>query len=127
MKKKTIKSSTKKTIVCASKVAPSKATPKSINCSAKVTPIKATLESEITPAIEIKKSACQHKDPRLPAPGTIFTKHFKGKDFVIEVTNVGLKWEGKTYKSLSGLAVAITQYPISGYVFFQKELLEWHK
>ena len=127
MKKKTIKNTTKKTIVCASRVSQSKATPKTINCSAKVTPIKATLESAITPEIEVKKPVCRHKDPRLPAPGTVFTKRFKGKDLVIEVTDVGLKWEGKTYKSLSGLAMAITEYPISGYSFFQKELLEWHQ
>ena len=110
MKKKTIKSSTKKI------------TPKSITCATKVTPIKATLESAITPEIAINK----RKDPRLPAPGTTFTKRFKGKDLFIEVTEEGLKWEGKNYKSLSGLAMAITEYPISGYVFFHKELMEWH-
>lgn len=93
-----------------------------ITCNSKVTPIKATLESEITPEITIKK----HKDLRLPAPGTTFTKKFKGKDLLIEVTAEGLKWEGKTYKSLSGLAMEITQYPISGYVFFHKELMEWN-
>ena len=108
MKKKTVKNSIKKS------------TPKSITCAAKVTPIKATLESEITPEIEVHKT---HKDPRLPAPGTTFTKRFKGRDLFIEVTEDGLKWEGKTYKSLSGLAVAITEYPISGYVFFHKELM----
>ena len=112
MKKKTVKNSIKKS------------TPKSITCAAKVTPIKATLESEITPEIEVRKT---HKDPRLPVPGTTFTKRFKGRDLFIEVTEDGLKWEGKTYKSLSGLAVAITEYPISGYVFFHKELMEWRK
>ena len=126
MKKKNTKSSTKKSssksVTCASRVTPTKAAPKGINCASKVTPIKATLESEITPEIEVKK----HKDPRLPAVGTVFIKRFKGKDLEIVVTAEGLKWEGKTYKSLSGLAVAITQYPISGYVFFQKELAEWH-
>ena len=93
-----------------------------ITCNSKVTPIKATLESAITPEIVVKK----HKDPRLPAPGTTFIKKFKGKELFIEVTEDGLKWEGKTYKSLSGLAMAITEYPISGYVFFHKELMEWN-
>ena len=78
---------------------------KTITCNSKVTPIKATLESEITPEITIKK----HKDPRLPAVGTVFTKRFKGRDLEIVVTEEGLKWEGKTYKSLSGLAMAITE------------------
>lgn len=44
---------------------------------------------------------------------------------MIEVKSDGLYWEGKCYKSLSGLAMAITEYPISGYVFFHKEIAEW--
>lgn len=121
MKKKIVKSTVKKSKTCACKVAPVKEPSKSINCTSKVSPIKATLESEITPEIVVKK----HKDPRLPAPGTTFIKKFKGKELFIEVTEAGLKWEGKTYKSLSGLAMAITEYPISGYIFFHKELIEW--
>ena len=109
MKKKTVKSCVKKT------------TPKAVTCAARVTPIKATLESVIANPTILKKP----KDPRLPAIGTKFVKRFKGKDLEIEVTDEGLVWEGKTYKSLSGLAMAITEYPISGYVFFHKEILEW--
>ena len=109
MKKKTVKSCVKKT------------TPKTVTCAAKVTPIKATLESVIANPTILKKP----KDPRLPAVGTKFVKRFKGRDLEIEVTAEGRVWEGKTYKSLSGLAMAITEYPISGYVFFHKEILEW--
>lgn len=98
-------------------------TKKSITCAAKVTPIKATLESVIANPTILKKP----KDPRLPALGTKFVKRFKGKDLEIEVKEDGLYWEGKCYKSLSGLAMAITEYPISGYIFFHKELLEWQK
>lgn len=109
MKKKTVKNCTKKP------------TPKSVTCAARVTPIKATLESVIANPTILKKP----KDPRLPAVGTTFIKKFKGKDLMIEVKEDGLYWEGKCYKSLSGLAMAITEYPISGYIFFHKELLEW--
>ena len=111
MKKKAIKSSVKKP------------TPKAVTCAARVTPIKATLESVIANPTILKKP----KDPRLPAVGTKFVKRFKGKDLEIEVKEDGLYWEGKCYKSLSGLAMAITEYPISGYIFFHKELLEWQK
>ena len=109
MKKKTVKSCVKKP------------TPKTVTCATKVTPIKATLESVIANPTILKKP----KDPRLPAVGTTFIKKFKGKDLLIEVKEDGLYWEGKCYKSLSGLAMAITEYPISGYVFFHKEILEW--
>ena len=109
MKKKTVKNCTKKTAS------------KSISCAARVTPIKATLESVIANPTILKKP----KDPRLPAVGTTFIKKIKGKDLLIEVKEDGLYWEGKCYKSLSGLAMAITEYPISGYVFFHKEIAEW--
>lgn len=121
MKKKVTKTP-KKTAVCACKVGVSKNTPKSVSCAAKATPIiKASLESVIASPTILKKP----KNPRLPTIGTTFIKKFKGKDLLIEVKSDGLYWEGKRYKSLSGLAMAITEYPISGYVFFHKEIAAW--
>ena len=116
------KQTPKKTAVCACKVGVSKSTPKSVSCAAKSTPIKASLESVIASRPTILKKP---KNPRLVAIGTTFIKKFKGKDLLIEVKSDGLYWEGKCYKSLSGLAMAITEYPISGYVFFHKEIAEW--
>lgn len=120
MKKKVTKTP-KKTAVCACKVGVSKSTPKSVSCAAKATPIKASLESVIDNPTILKKP----NNPRLPAIGTTFIKKFKGKDLMIEVKSDGLYCEGKCYKSLSGLAIAITEYPISGYIFFHKEITEW--
>ena len=96
-------------------------TKKSITCAATVTPIKATLESVIASPTILKKP----NNPRLPAIGTTFIKKFKGKDLLIKVKEDGLYWEGKCYKSLSGPAMAITEYPISGYVFFHKKIAAW--
>ena len=90
----------KKTTVCACKVGVSKSTPKSVSCAAKATPIKASLESVIANPTILKKP----NNPRLPAIGTTFIKKFKGKDLLIEVKEDGLYWEGKCYKSLSGIA-----------------------
>lgn len=120
MKKKVTKTP-KKSAVCACKVGVSKKEQKSVSCAAKSTPIKASLESVIANPTILKKP----KDPRLPAVVTTFIKKFKGKDLMIEVKEDGLYWEGKCYKSLSGLAMAITEYPISGYVFFHKEIAAW--
>lgn len=116
-----LKQAPKKAVVCACKVGVSKKETKSVSCAAKATPIKASLESVIANPTILKNP----KDPRLPAIGTTFIKKFKGKDLMIEVKSDGLYWEGKCYKSLSGLAMAITEYPISGYVFFYKEIAEW--
>lgn len=118
MKKKVTKTP-KKIVVCACKIGASKKEPKSVSCTAKSTPIKASLERII--ATILKKPNNQ----RLPAIGTTFIKKFKGTDLLIEVKEDGLHWEGKCYKSLSGLAMAITEYPISGYVFFHKEIAAW--
>ena len=120
MKKKVTKTP-KKTAVCACKVGASKSTPKSVRCAAKETPIKASLESVIDKPTILKNP----KNPKLPATGISFIKKFKGKDLLIEVKSDGLYWEGRCYKSLSGLAMAITEYPISGYIFFHKEITEW--
>lgn len=111
----------KKSAVCACKVGVSKKETKSVSCAAKATPIKASLESVLINPTILKNP----KGPSLPAVGTSFIKKFKGKDLLIEVKSDGLYWEGKCYKSLSGLAMAITEYPISGYVFFHKEIAEW--
>ncbi|WP_428052468.1 DUF2924 domain-containing protein [Candidatus Avelusimicrobium faecicola] len=104
------KQAPKKAAVCACKVGVSKNTPKSVSCAA-----KPTLESVIANPTILKKT----KDPRLPAVGTTFIKKFKGKDLMIEVKSDGLYWEGKCYKSLSGLAMAITEYPIGLCIFPQ--------
>lgn len=111
----------KKIAVCACKVGVSKKEQKSVSCAAKATPIKASLESVIASPTILKKPNI----PRLPAIGTTFIKKFKGKDLMIEVKSDSLYWEGKCYKSLSGLAMAITEHPLSGYVFFYKEIAEW--
>lgn len=115
------KQAPKKAAICAYKVGASKRTPKSVRCTAKSTPIKASLESVIANPTILKKP----NTSRLPAIGTTFIKKFKGRDLLIEVKEDGLHWEGKCYKSLSGLAMAITEYPISGYVFFHKEIAAW--
>ena len=109
MKKKAVKTCVKKS------------TPKTVTCAATATPIKATLESVIASPTILKSP----KDLRLPAIGTTFIKKFKGKDLMIEVKSDGLYWEGKCYKSLFGLAMTITEYPISGYVFFHKDIAVW--
>lgn len=115
------KQAPKKAAVCACKAGASKRTSKSVSCAAKATPIKVSLESVIASPTILKKP----NTSRLPAIGTTFIKKFKGKDLLIEVKEDGLHWEGKCHKSLSGLAIAITEYPISGYVFFHKEIAAW--
>lgn len=55
----------------------------------------------------------------LPAVGSIISRTYKGRQINVKVLKEGLEYQGKIYKSISGLAVSIAGYPISGYVFFK--------
>lgn len=59
------------------------------------------------------------RDCRLPAVGSIIARTYKGRQINVKVLKEGLEYQGKIYKSISGLAVSILGYPISGYVFFK--------
>jgi len=57
-------------------------------------------------------------DERLPRPGTILTRRYKGRTLQVEVLEHGIAFEGKTYRSLSAVAKAVTGAHCSGHFFF---------
>ena len=58
------------------------------------------------------------RDNRLPAPGSILTKTYRGKTIEVKVLDNGFEYEGKVFKSISRVAMTIVKRQISGYVFF---------
>jgi DUF2924 family protein len=58
-------------------------------------------------------------DRRLPLPGTIITREYKGETLQIEVLSKGFQFEGETFKSLSAVAKAITGQHCNGFHFFR--------
>ena len=58
------------------------------------------------------------KKSRLPIPGTVITKNYKGKLIRVKVLEKGFEYENARYKSLSALAAKITGAHWSGYSFF---------
>ena len=56
--------------------------------------------------------------PRLPPPGTILIRPYKGETLQVRVLRHGLEFEGTVYPSLSAVAKAITGSHCSGYRFF---------
>lgn len=58
------------------------------------------------------------RDSRLPAPGSTITKTYHSKAIQVKVLENGFEYQGKTYKSISRVAMEIVKRPISGYVFF---------
>ena len=60
------------------------------------------------------------RDPRVPAPGTVLTREYKGKTIRVTVLEEGFRWERKEYRSLSALAAAITgAKSINGFLWFR--------
>jgi len=58
------------------------------------------------------------RDRRLPIPGTVLTKTYKGTQFQVRVLAKGFEFQGKTYRSLTAIAKVITGMHWNGYLFF---------
>ena len=58
-------------------------------------------------------------DRRLPMPGTVITREYKGQTLQVRIMKQGFEFEGETYKSLSAVAKKITGSHCNGYLFFR--------
>lgn len=75
---------------------------------------------------ELKKELCSIKLSKqkakrkiaLPIPGTKIVRTYQGKEYSCTVLSNGFEYNGRYYKSLSGVAQAITNLKISGSFFF---------
>ena len=61
-------------------------------------------------------------DQRLPPPGTILTRPYKGQLVQVQVLTDGFAYGGRVYASLSAVAKAITGSHCNGYHFFRHSL-----
>jgi hypothetical protein len=61
-------------------------------------------------------------DRRLPPPGTILTRPYKGQLAQVQVLTDGFAYAGRVYPSLSAVAKAITGCHCNGYHFFRNTL-----
>ena len=57
-------------------------------------------------------------DRRLPLPGALLTRKWKGRTILVEVLAKGFRYENRQYSSLSAIAVAITGTRWNGLAFF---------
>jgi hypothetical protein len=60
----------------------------------------------------------RQQDSRLPLPGALLTRKWKGRVLLVEVLKDGFRYEGQHYSSLSAIAVAITGTRWNGLAFF---------
>jgi hypothetical protein len=70
------------------------------------------------PAAKPQTLKCQ-ADDRLPPPGTVLTRKYKGETLQVQVLTVGFAYAGQMYASLSAVAKAITGSHCNGYLFFR--------
>jgi hypothetical protein len=70
------------------------------------------------PAPSATRSEPAGVDRRLPPPGTVLTRTYKGLTLQVEVLPKGFAYQGQVFKSLSAVAKAITGSHCNGYWFF---------
>ncbi len=58
-------------------------------------------------------------DDRLPRPGSVITRDYKGATLQVIVRDNGFEFEGIRYQTLSGLAKKITGTHTNGFLFFR--------
>jgi len=58
-------------------------------------------------------------DPRLPPPGSVLVRSYKGRTVRVQVLPRGFEFEGETYRTLSAVAKAIAGSHCNGFLFFK--------
>ena len=67
---------------------------------------------------ERSKNGSFSRDKRLPIPGTVITKNYKGNNILVKILEHGFEYNNKIYKSLTGIAKEVTGAHWNGYLFF---------
>ena len=60
-----------------------------------------------------------HTSRRLPPPGTLLLRPYKGRTLQVRILADGFSYDGQVYRSLSAVAKAITGSHCSGHLFFR--------
>ena len=72
----------------------------------------------VPPQLAIRTKASRSLDRRLPAPGSILRRHYKGREIIVRVLADGFEFEGRIYRSLSAIARELTGTKWNGFLFF---------
>jgi hypothetical protein len=75
-------------------------------------------QTQSDPALEQAPTLRVPTDDRLPRPGSILTRRYKGRTLAVEVLEHGFAFEGQVYRSLSAVAKTATGSHCSGHFFF---------
>jgi len=76
-----------------------------------------TVDGERVETTRGDRNRRQH-DLRLPLPGALLNRKWKGRTILVEVLAKGFRYENQQYSSLSAIAVAVTGTRWNGLAFF---------
>ena len=74
---------------------------------------------EVAPKVATSPKPASGRDPRLPAPGSVITREYKGEEYQVVVHERDFEYQGRRFKSLSKVAKEITGTNWNGYGFFK--------
>jgi len=98
------------------KAAMAKADELAIEAESRVT---APREHANTKVAEPKPVAFVDWDPRLPPPGQVVKRQYKGEMIQVIVLQEGFEYEGQRYRSLTAVAKKVTGTHTNGFLFFR--------
>jgi Protein of unknown function (DUF2924) len=70
------------------------------------------------PSRPVNSTVSWGHDSRLPPPGTLLRRRFKGQSVLVKVLAAGFEYDGRIFGSLSAIANAVTGGNWNGFVFF---------
>ena len=69
-------------------------------------------------AATLPKPQRPKRDPQLPAPGSVLTRQYHGREIRVLTLDDGFEWNGQHFSSLSAVAGAVTGSKWNGRLFF---------
>jgi len=88
---------------------------------AEVAPIRVVAPKSFVEQVR-KAMDCEapvERDPRLPEPGGVISRQYKGATISVTVQSDGFEWQGVKFPSLSAVAREITGSHMNGFRFFR--------
>lgn len=82
----------------------------------RVIPPRRSMSTPPMPIAASPANSCA--DRRLPVPGSVITRQYKGKQLQVKILPDGLEFEGEQFRSLSAVAKHITGSHCNGFLFF---------
>ena len=64
------------------------------------------------------KGRTTRRDIRLPKPGDVLSRNYKGREIIVRVLGSGFEYEGRRFRSLSAIAKAVSGAHWNGLLFF---------